>query len=221
MLYHIQINYILPVNRFYDTMKNRATTERKIINAVGKVIRKYGYKGLGINKIAQTADVNKNLIYRYFGDVDSLVEKYIREKDYWLGDNQDIQNGIDVDADSNDISDFIIKILQNQLRYFFKEEEMQHIIFSEISENNELLKKISLLREEMADPFFERIDKYLEHTDINFRGVAALLVSGIYYLVLQSKKNDAINCGINLRTEEGQQIILQTLKQMVEMIFRK
>lgn len=200
-------------------MKNRPLTERKIINAVGEVIRIYGYKGLGINKIAQYAGVNKNLIYRYFGDVDSLVEIYIREKDYWLADNKDFEEAFSPSASVSEMAAIITRILQNQFLYFNKEEEMQHIILSEISNDSELLKRISQLRERMAEPFFDVTEKHFEDSAINFRGIAAILVSGIYYLVLQSQKNEAINCGINIRTEEGQAVILKSIQQVIEWSF--
>ena len=176
---------------------------------------------MGINRIAQTAGVNKNLIYRYFSSVDNLVETYIREKDFWLADNKDFETGVGQLDSPDQIVEAIVRILQDQLIYFAREEEMQHLILSEISENDDLLKRITHLREEMAGPFFERTDHYLGHTDVNFRGVAALLVSGIYYLVLQSKKNEAINCGINMRKPEGMEVILKSIRQIVEMVFHK
>ena len=64
--------------------KNRKLTERKLIDAVGDIIRSTGYTGLGVNAIAKNAGVSKKLIYRYFGTVDSLIETYLVERDYWV-----------------------------------------------------------------------------------------------------------------------------------------
>ena len=63
-------------------IKDKELTKRKLINAVGEIIRTEGYTGLGVNKIARQAQVNKKLIYRYFMTVDRLIEEYVLEKDY-------------------------------------------------------------------------------------------------------------------------------------------
>ena len=172
-----------------------------------------------MNRIAKTAGVNKNLIYRYFGDVDTLVETYIREKDFWLADNKEFPEVFDLQAGKEQIIDSIAHLLESQLNYFYNSEEMQHIILSEISEDSQILKRLSALRETMAEPFFMLTEKYFENSALNFRALSAIMTSGIYYLVLQSKKNEAINCGINIRTEQGRKMISKTIRQMIEWSF--
>lgn len=200
-------------------IKNRNLTEKKIIQAVGETIRTHGYTGLGLNKIARIAGVNKNLIYRYFGTVEELVEIYIRQKDYWLADNQEFSNAFSPDAPQKVMIKAIVSLLQHQFTYFFQEKEMQHLILSEITYDNELLKKLTLLREKIAEPFFESTAKYFNDSSINFRGIMALVHSGIYYLVLQSQRNDATNCGLDITKEEDRKIILDSIDQIVRWSF--
>lgn len=200
-------------------VKDRALTERKLIASVGAILKEEGYRGLGLNRIAKTAGVNKNLIYRYFGDVDTLVETYIRGKDFWLADNKEFPEVFTPTASKEQIIVSTSDLLHNQLNYFYNSEEMQHIILSEISEDSQILKRLSALREAMAEPFFSLTEKYFENSDLNFRALSAIMTSGIYYLVLQSKKNEAINCGINIRTEQGREMISKTIRQMIEWSF--
>lgn len=200
-------------------VKDRALTERKLIAAVGSILKKDGFRGLGLNRIAKTAGVNKNLIYRYFVDVDTLVETYIRKKDFWLAENQEFQEVFNPKASKEQIIARISDLLQEQLNYLYNSEEMQQIILSEISEESKTLKRLSVVRESMAELFFSLTAKYFENSEINYRAVTAIMSSGIYYMVLQSKKNDAINCGINMRTEQGRETILKTIRQMIEWSF--
>lgn len=202
-----------------NKVKDRALTERKLIVAVGAILKENGYRGLGLNRIAKTAGVNKNLIYRYFGDVDTLVETYIREKDFWLADNKEFPEVFNPQASQEQMIASIADLLEHQLNFFYNSEEMQHIILSEISEDNKILKRLSSLRESMAEPFFSLMDKHFENSELNFRALSAIMTSGIYYMVLQSKRNDAINCGINIRTEQGREMISKTIQQMIDWSF--
>lgn len=200
-------------------IKNRVLTEKKLIAAVGEVIKKKGYKGLSLNGVAKEAGMSRTLIYRYFGDIDALVETYIQEKDYWLGDNPDFKLGVTGIGDKTELEQLIIQLLQRQLDYFMDTEEMQSIILSELSEDHQLLKHLSESRETLAAPFFDLTDAYFKDTDVDFRGIAALVVSGIYYLVLQSKRNDAKCCGVNLRTEAGKKSIANAISLIIHGAF--
>ncbi len=65
-------------------MKDKENTKRKLIKAVGEVIKVEGFQSLKISKISQYANVDRKLIYRYFGNLNYLIEAYILENDYWM-----------------------------------------------------------------------------------------------------------------------------------------
>ena len=44
-------------------IRNKEKTKQKLINAVGKLLRKEGFHAIKINRIAETAGVGKQLIY--------------------------------------------------------------------------------------------------------------------------------------------------------------
>ncbi|RYZ48137.1 MAG: TetR/AcrR family transcriptional regulator, partial [Sphingobacteriales bacterium] len=57
--------------------RNREETMRRLVDAVGAIIKEKSYKGLGLNAVARRADVSKVLIHRYFGGLDQLVEAWV------------------------------------------------------------------------------------------------------------------------------------------------
>jgi len=57
-------------------MKDKETTKKRLIEAVGELIRLRGFKGLRISIVARQADVDRKLIYRYFGNLNNLIEAY-------------------------------------------------------------------------------------------------------------------------------------------------
>lgn len=200
-------------------LKNRLLTERRLIDAVGSIIRTKGYTGLGVNAIAKEAKVNKKLIYRYFDNVDRLIETYVIEKDYWLSFNNKILEQIDMKDKKNSLIDNFVSILQKQFEFFWNEEEMQKIILWEISESTHLLDSVCMVREEYGNTLLAMTDPYFKNSAVSLRGVAALLVSGIYYLVLHAKKNESTICGLDVNTEEGRAEIQKSIRHIVEWAF--
>lgn len=55
-------------------MKDKENTKRKLIQAVGEVIQSEGFHNLKISKISKKANVDRKLIYRYFGNLNYLIE---------------------------------------------------------------------------------------------------------------------------------------------------
>ena len=62
--------------------KDREVTKQRLLGAVGEVLVERGYAGIGVNAIAKKAGVDKVLIYRYFNDLDGLLEAFVLRKDF-------------------------------------------------------------------------------------------------------------------------------------------
>ena len=199
--------------------KNKELTKRRLIEAVGEIFNEEGYEGLGVNKVAKRAGVNKKLIYRYFGNFNYLVEAFITENDYWLMISERMA-AIARDGDYSQLKEVITMVLQNQFNYFLSEPEMQKLILWEISVSSPLMKSIHQAREARGQQMLERTDNYFEGGPVNFRAIAALLVGGIYYMVLHTKTNGGLFCDLDLSTEEGQNQILAGIEQIVGWAFK-
>src|SRR5574344_3067358 len=64
--------------------KDRESTEKRILNAIGEMIAEEGFEKIGVNAIAARSGGSKILIYRYFSSVDGLIASYIRQHDFWI-----------------------------------------------------------------------------------------------------------------------------------------
>jgi signal transduction protein with GAF and PtsI domain len=113
------------------------------------------------------------------------------KKDYWLSFNNKILSQIDLKDKKNSIIDNYVSILEKQFEFFWNEDEMQKIILWEISESTELLDSVSKVREEYGNALLALSDPYFKNSAVSMRGVSALLVCGIYYVVLHAKKTKA------------------------------
>jgi AcrR family transcriptional regulator len=193
---------------------DRDTTKQKLIQAVGKIIKEDGFKGLTVSKIARTANVDRKMIYRYFGGLNYLIEAYVVENDYWMAFSQKVKELIGQQP-LTDIEGLITEILQNQFEFFFSEKEMQSLILWEISGDNPLMRSIHNARESMGQRFLELTDPDFSGTSVNFRAVSALLVGGIYYIILHTRYNGGRFSDMDIHSEEGRKEIIRTIKQIV------
>lgn len=202
-----------------STIKNKELTMKKLILSVGTIIRNKGYNGLGVNAIAKEAGVDKKLIYRYFGDVNKLIETYVIEKDYWLSPDQQVEDALQAITKKDDLAFMISSILEKQFDFFYDADEMQKLILWQISERVDLLNSICKVREEFGEKVFEKSDKFLKNSNVNFRAISALLVGGIYFMVLHAKKNDSLACSIDINSSEGRKEIIRAIRQIVSWSF--
>ncbi|MBK0378550.1 TetR/AcrR family transcriptional regulator [Mucilaginibacter segetis] len=199
-------------------IKNKEQTKQRLIRAVGEVLKADGYSGLGVNRIAKQAGVNKKLIYRYFGSVDYLIEAYVVENDYWLTFSKKLQEMV-AEEQPESTQALIAEILKNQFKYFLNEREMQRLILWEISTNSPLMKSIHNARESSGQSMLAITDEHFSNSKINFRAIAALLVGGIYYTILHTRFNGGMFCDLDLSTELGQREILTAIEQIVGWAF--
>lgn len=63
-------------------IKDRDNTERRILDAVGRIVEREGFEAVRINAVATESGMSKILIYRYFGSIDGLLAKYLEDKDF-------------------------------------------------------------------------------------------------------------------------------------------
>lgn len=55
-------------------LRDRARTEAAILAAARNVLAQTGFQGFGVNAVARQAGCDKQLIYRYFGGLEGLVD---------------------------------------------------------------------------------------------------------------------------------------------------
>ncbi|PZP52673.1 MAG: hypothetical protein DI598_00120 [Pseudopedobacter saltans] len=189
-----------------------------ILQAVGDIIKTEGYTGLFIRNIARKANTSGKMIYYHFGNLDNLIETYIKEKDYWRVFTQDMESEKMMDI-VQDPKALIKKILRHHFEEFDKHEEMQKVIVWEISQYSDILRKEADLREAFGEIVFKGIDPIFANSDIDFRTVAAIITAGIYYLVLHGKVNGSLFCGRDFNLQEDKELLFKTINQMVDISF--
>ncbi|GAA4910173.1 TetR/AcrR family transcriptional regulator [Mucilaginibacter defluvii] len=195
--------------------RNKELTKRKLMDAVGEILRKEGYAGLGVNKVAKQAGVTKKLIYDYFDrNFNNLIEAYILETDYWMMFADKVKE-LTERHQFTDNQKLITDILQNQFRYFYLDKQLQELIIWELTAKSPLMRSIHHVRESLGQQLFEMTDTHFKKTNINFRAVAALLVGGIYYSILHTRHNGGRFSDLDVSTEQGREEMLEAIEMII------
>ncbi len=181
-------------------IRDKKITSRRLINAVGSLLAKKGFVGVGVNAVAREAGVDKVLIYRYFGGLEGLIAAFAKEGDFWPSA---------LELAGGDLQKFSQMPLDERLSYFGsnffqalkKRPVTQAIMAWEMIEPNGLTEELERIREEGIMEFFKL---FFTREEINFdlQAVIMLLGAGISYLVIRSNHIDVFG-GLELSSDEG------------------
>ncbi|QIL37906.1 TetR/AcrR family transcriptional regulator [Pedobacter sp. HDW13] len=208
----------MPRKSYDGVIRNKERTKNKLLDAVGQIIRKEGYTGLKLKKIVDLAGVDRKILYTYFGSIENLVETYIRQRDYYMGFADQAKKLVKEHEGKNG-KELVQKLLVEQLEHFSIDEDMQQILIWHISEGNPILSGISEERERIGSIFLRLLDRHFEHSNVDVRARLALIISGIYFLVLYAKKTKGLFCEIDLNTTDGIERIKRAIQDLIEETF--
>lgn len=193
------------------------TSKELLVRAVGEILQEEGWQGLGVNKVAFRAGVDKKMIYWCFESYNNLLKTYLKSQDFW----EPVFSAFAVSppvADS-EIPKFITSVLQYQFQAFFEDSVMQTLVHWQISEPNSVLKEVSEEREVNGSKIAALADPHFARSAINFRAVLALMVGGVYYVVWHAKNNGSTVCGIDINKNQDREDLVRSLGQLIDLVW--
>ncbi len=194
--------------------RNTLAVKMDLVNAVGTTLKKYGFSKLGISLVAQEAKVDKTVIYRNYTDFDKLLEAYIEKQDYWLQALKEVgENKID------DKREFMKQVLIDQFNTIYASKELQQLLIWGLSDNKGYISTIALKREIMSEGINEQYGSLLDDYGLKFNYISALMIAGIYYIVLN--KDQSTFCNTDINTKKDKQEFIAILEWLVDLVFDK
>ncbi|MDD9303442.1 MAG: TetR/AcrR family transcriptional regulator [Desulfobacter sp.] len=197
--------------------QKKEETKAKLVKAVGKVLALDGFKGLGINKVARRAGVDKVLVYRYFNGLPGLVSAYSQTVDFW----PDVDELMGPDPDR-------VKAMppDRQVAHFFKAYAAalkkrpltQDILAWELLGKNELSRQLEQIRIKTSLEFFEQLETLPD--DDQLSAILVLMNGAINHLIIKSRIHPVVG-GIDLDTRQGRAAIDQGIDLLLKGIFSR
>ena len=196
--------------------RDREATRARLIEAVGSLLAREGFKGLGVNAVAREAGVDKVLIYRYFGGLPELITAFGREGNFWPSIKE--LAGGDAEAYSLlPVTEQLSQLSRNFMNAIRTRPITQEILAWEMVERNELTAELETIRENTMMNFF---DMFFPATDTgpDIAAMGAIIGAGVSYLVSRARQISIYN-GVNLDTETGWLRLEQAMDMMIRGLF--
>ena len=180
--------------------RDRAATEDRILAAVGEVLVREGFAGVGVNAIAKQAGVDKVLIYRYFGGLPELLRVWGHSGRFWPR--------VDELLGAAPQALLALPVAERYARFF------EHFIdalrarpltlallAAEVAQRNDLTAILEAEREAWG----EEASRVLGGPELArepwMQGVTLLLVAGVQYLLVRSRHIRLFG-GLDLHSDE-------------------
>jgi len=178
--------------------RNRDATRERLLTAVGDLLAREGFSGLGVNAVAREARVDKVLIYRYFGGIEALLDTWGREV---LAGSSGAAAA--PDASAGDAADRAAAALLGSARAVREHPQALEVMRWELVEDNALTRRLAALREAagFADLARLGLDEARARA-VDLPALAAVLSAGLLHLALRARTAPRW-LGIPLRTRRG------------------
>ena len=195
-----------------DSAKNRPArdrqqTEQAILDAVASVLVRDGFASLGINSIAREANIDKVLIYRYFGGMPELLQAFGSHGGFWPTVDELFA---DVDMASLPFEQRLRLFFERTIDALRSRPLTLEIVAMEVGAPNVLSDILNTMLEQWGADISGRLAEGYDGDINRLHIVTTTLFAGIQYLMLRSR-GTALFGGIPIREDEGWQSVKQSL----------
>ena len=176
-----------------ERARDRGRTEHRMIRAVGTLLARDGFQGMGVNALAREAGVDKVLIYRYFGSLDTLIDRYCQEVDFWPTADELV--GYDEPAALQMRPSERLALIVNSLgRALIRRPLTQEIIAWELAAPSEFSQHLNAARKRVTAEVFQRFFPDVDVPEDGpsgdpYREAYYLLIAGAVLLIVRNRQD--------------------------------
>lgn len=197
-------------NQFVE--RDREATEKRLLDAIGRMVPENGFEKIGINAVALQAGVSKVLIYRYFGSVEGLLAAYIRRHDFWINFPHELP------AKAEELPGFLKKMFRGQIIQLRDNPVLRRMYRWELSSDNDMIVKLREQREKIGVGLVEGVAEITGYPEKEVAAMASILTAAVTYLVMLEDFCPFFN-GINLNEDAGWEQISLGMDKLIDQYF--
>ena len=163
-------------------VRDRQATTARILKAAAELLAEQGFQNFGINAVARRAGCDKQLIYRYYGGMDGLLEAIGDDLAGWVEAKMPRDGGGGFLLTYGDLVERLLLLFMDALR---NDPLMKKIIAWEMSENSPQVRKLSDARSKSLAQWIDRVGGSMappKGTDT--ASLNAVLIGAVQHVVL-------------------------------------
>ncbi len=197
-------------------VRNRASTERTIFLAARGLLAEEGFQRFGINAVARRAGCDKQLIYRYYGGLDGLIEAIGADLGTWVKDR--------IPEDTGGMFLLTYGDLMEKLAIYFMEALRDDplvckIIAWEVSQDTPQVRRLSEARTKALGKWLDRMRGSLTPPKgVDAATTNAILFAAIQHLVISAAVSGQF-AGVALRTNKDWDKVASAICRLVRAIY--
>lgn len=192
--------------------RSQVAIERDILESLVEIVKESGFEKVSLIAVAQRAQVQLSVIYRHFGSLDKLIDRYVQSLDYWLNTVFDPKK-----FQETAFPEAYTYTLQQLVNSFSKSVEMQKLMIWELSDDNHITRRTMKRRELINEEMLTVYNKYFENLNIDIAAVTAIIAGGIYYTVINKKRSRFF--GIDFSSKQGRERLLAAVGILSDSMF--
>ena len=196
--------------------RDRETTEKLLVAAARDVLAETGFQGLGVNAVARRAGCDKQLIYRYFGGLEGLVDAIGGEIGSALRARLEPMAAMERPQTYQALVERMLLGLLQTLR---DDALLQKIMVWEIADNSELVKRLTLARSKTMMAWVgEMRGELVPPSGVDAAASNALLIAGVQHMVLAATASGQFS-GMALKSDEHWDRLRKVISAMTGAIY--
>ncbi|MGE0502984.1 MAG: TetR/AcrR family transcriptional regulator [Rhizobiaceae bacterium] len=196
-----------------ERQRDRAATETSLLAAARGVLADVGFQGLGVNAVARAAGCDKQLIYRYFGGLDGLIDAI------GAGIAEDWRRRLAPLSPATSYAAFAEAMMLGFLDALIADPLMQKIMVWEIAEPSPLVQRLTLARSKaMMRWVAESRGTLAPPAGVDIGATNAALLAAIQHLVLAAAAAGQFS-GLPLASDSDWERVRAVVRRLVRAAF--
>lgn len=197
-------------------IRDRSATSARILKAATELLAEDGFQNFGVNAVARRAGCDKQLIYRYYGGMEGLVDAIGGELARWIEERMPVGGGSGFMLTYGDLIEHMMMLFMRALR---DDPLTRRIIAWEVSDNSPQVRRLSEARAKALGLWIDRVKgampppKGIDHVALN-----AILLAAVQHIVLAGATAGRFG-GLELASAKDWDRVAQAVKRLVRGVY--
>ncbi len=194
--------------------KNKEHTKRRILRTVERLLVDEGFSALGVNRIASEAGVAKVLIYRYFGDLEGLLDQFVKSADFWPTREEIIDLPLP-EFFALELRERIKRVMFNFITALGRRPQTMAILAWEMSGNPSLTRVMEDALGQFADQISETLSQDERTVHPQLKAMLSVVSAGMIHLGLAYQHHQRFS-SLRLENTEDWKRVMKALSTLLD-----